>query len=137
MMTHEDIRQNARVATVGLLPVERVALGVAIIETIRQTGEFALISQAGRRVAEHGVELCRANMAGITYLPAQKYPTEAITHDTESREEEPPRQSRARVALAWVKRVSDAIQDSVVGDAIGVVALMGVLFLGIFWGFLS
>lgn len=140
MMTHDDIRREVCLAVTGLSPVERAALGVAIIQSIRQTGDFSLVNRAGRIVAEHGQMLCQANMVGLTYLPEYEYPTEAITHENiESRERVRPRRSRAWTVPAWLRRsrlwaVLTYIEDSVIGDVIGALALFVILFGGLFWG---
>lgn len=143
MMTHDDIRREVCLTVTGLSPVERAALGVAIIQSIRQTGDFSLVDQAGRRVAEHGRMLCQANMSGASYLPEIEYPTEAITHENlESRERVRPRRSRAWTVPALLRRSKlwaalMYIEDTVIGDVIGALALFVMLFGGLFWGMLQ
>jgi hypothetical protein len=132
MLTHTEIAQRVRAAAEGLSPTERVALGVTIIEAIRHTDQFALVNHAGRYCADHGRALCRASMDGLSYLPDPEYPTDAATHEEQSRELEPPRQSRARAALAKLKAADDFITNSIIGDLIGAVAIFVMLFVGLF-----
>ncbi|WP_323780072.1 hypothetical protein [Thalassovita sp.] len=137
MLAYDEIVVRARMATDGLSPLERAALGVTIIEAIRQANQFALVNQASRICADHGQALCKASMDGLSYLPDPKYPTDAITHEEQSRDAEPPRHSRARAVLAKLREIDEFVDNSIIGDLIGVAALATILIVGLFWGYLQ
>ncbi|MDF1802464.1 hypothetical protein [Thalassovita sp.] len=134
MLSHEEICDIAKDLAAGLTPLERAAIGVTIIQQITEPNQFTLVNYAGRIVGEHGSLLCRASMDG-TSIP--EHPTTVTTHENQSRELEPPRQSRARAVLVWMKAVSDRIQNSIWGDLIGAVGIFAILILGLFGGMLN
>ena len=127
MLSQHEIRDIAQNAAMGLSPLERAALGVTIIQQITEPNQFTLVNYAGRIVGEHGSLLCRASMDG-TSIP--EHPTTVTTHENQSRELEPPRQSRARAVLVWMKAVSDRIQNSIWGDLIGVAGIGLIMVAG-------
>lgn len=134
MLTHAEITMRARAATDGLSPLECAALGVTIIEEIRQTDQFALVNQASRFCTEHSQRLCKASMDGQSYLPPTPFLINAITHEIKGQEATRPRQNRARALQARLKKLSDAIEDSFWGDLIGGIAIFVMLFGGLFLG---
>lgn len=72
------------------------------------------------------------SVEGQTAQPLLQLPTDAITHEDQSRASEPPRQNRARVVLAELQRLEKRISDSLIGDVIGVIAIFAMLCLGLF-----